>query len=168
VPEKYSYLIRPVIVLSRCPDDPEKTRITIVAHANPGGGVPQWASKTAVNALVPIEPFKLFHKINVNVKRNEPELRQRLQEAEMVSTLPDGRSPRPAGMALLGYACYWPNGGGMKEGGNPQASDVGKNEDGADMEQGAEGEREIEGEAADSSKNNDSINYPTHEYVESS
>ena len=55
-------------------------------------------------------------------------------------------------MAQLGYACYWPNEGGMKEGGNPQASDVGKNEDGSNMEQGADGEREIEDEAADSSK----------------
>ena len=35
----------------------------------------------------------------------------------MVSTLPGGRSPRPAGIAQLGYACFWPNGGGLIEGG---------------------------------------------------
>ena len=104
-------------VLSRCPDDPDKTSIALIAHANPGGGVPKWAAKTAVNALAPIEPFKLFQKINTCVQRNQPQLRQRLQEAEMVSSLPGGRSPRPAGMAQLGYACFWPNGGGIKEGG---------------------------------------------------
>jgi hypothetical protein len=104
-------------VLSRCPEDPSKTQIIIVAHANPGGGLPQWAAKTAVNALAPIEPFKLFHKINENVKRNQPQIRERLAEAEMVSNVPPGRTPRPGGMAQLGYACFWPKGGGIVEGG---------------------------------------------------
>lgn len=105
-----------LLVFERSPDDPEKTIIRIVAHANPGAGVPQWAKKTAVNALAPIEPFKLFHKINQNVKRSRPQLREKLEEVEMVgSTLPDGRSARPAGMAQLGYACFWPNGGGRFE-----------------------------------------------------
>jgi hypothetical protein len=107
--------IVPFAVLSRCPEDPSKTRITIIAHANPGGGLPKWAAKTAVNALAPIEPFKLFHKINENVKQNQPQLRERLKEAEMVSTMPPGRSPRPGGIAQLGYACYWPKGGGNIE-----------------------------------------------------
>ncbi|KAL3907485.1 MAG: hypothetical protein SGILL_008854 [Bacillariaceae sp.] len=123
------YALRGANFLSRDPEDRSKTRITIVAHANPGGGLPQWASKTAVNALAPIEPFKLFHKINENVKRQQPELREKLEEAEMVSTMPPGRSPRPAGMAQLGYACFWPKGGGNIEGGSmkqkppPSASD---------------------------------------------
>ena len=87
-----------------------------MAHANPGAGVPQWAVKTAVNALAPIEPFKLFHKINHNVNKSRPQLREKLEQVEMVgSTLPDGRSARPAGMAQLGYACFWPNGGGRCE-----------------------------------------------------
>ena len=102
-------------VISKCPDDPEKTTIAMVAHASPGGNVPQWAAKTAVNALTPIEPFKLFHKIDENVKYHRADLRERLAKAEMVS-LPGGRSPRPAGIAQIGYACFWPNGGGMKEG----------------------------------------------------
>jgi hypothetical protein len=102
-------------VISRDPDDPEKTIIAILAHANPGGNVPQWAAKTAVNALTPIEPFKLFHKIDQNVKRNQPQLRELMAQAEMVS-LPGGRSPRPAGIAQMGYACFWPNGGGLMEG----------------------------------------------------
>lgn len=104
-------------VFTRCPEDPEKTLIHLVAHANPGVGVPQWAAKTAVNALAPIEPFKMFNKINENVQRSRPQLRERLEQAEMVgSNLPNGRSPRPAGMAQLGYACFWPNGGGTYEG----------------------------------------------------
>jgi hypothetical protein len=100
------------IVISRSLDDPSKTQITIVAHANPGGGLPPWASKTAVNALAPIEPFKLFHKINEQVQRNQSELGERFKQAEMVSGVPPGRSRRPGGMAQLGYACFWPNGGG--------------------------------------------------------
>ena len=109
------------IVISRDPNDPEKTTIAILAHANPGGNVPQWASKTAVNALIPIEPFKLFHKINENVIRNQPQLRELMARAEMVS-LPGGRSPRPAGIAQMGYACFWPNGGGLMEGSEQQRS----------------------------------------------
>lgn len=31
-------------VISKDPNDPNKTRITILAHANPGGGLPQWVS----------------------------------------------------------------------------------------------------------------------------
>lgn len=127
-----------LLVLSRDPEDPSKTRITIIAHANPGGGLPQWAAKTAVNALAPIEPFKLFHKINENVKRHQPELRERLKEAEMVSTMPPGRSPRPGGIAQLGYACFWPNGGGNIEGGSmkqkPQLS-VSEDEEGGRLEE---------------------------------
>lgn len=95
--------------------------ITMISHAKPGGNVPGWATRTAVNALAPIEPFKIFHKINENVKRNQPKLRERLQEAEMVS-LPGGRSPRPAGIAQLGYACFWPNGGGLIDGGGQKTN----------------------------------------------
>jgi hypothetical protein len=31
-------------VISRDPTDPTKTRMAILAHADPGGGVPQWVS----------------------------------------------------------------------------------------------------------------------------
>lgn len=33
----------------------------------------------------------------------------------MVSSVP-GRSNHPAGLSQLGYACFWPKGGGLKEG----------------------------------------------------
>lgn len=34
------------VVISRDPADPNKTRVAILAHANPGGGIPQWVSAT--------------------------------------------------------------------------------------------------------------------------
>lgn len=110
------YALRGANFISRCPEDPSKTEITIVAHCRPGGGLPEWAAKTAVKALAPIEPFKLFHKINEQVIRNKYQLKERVKEAEeRGSTLPPGRSSRPGGFAQLGYACFWPNGGGKEE-----------------------------------------------------
>ena len=148
------------LVLSRCPDDPEKTVIYLVAHANPGGGVPQWAVKTAVNALAPIEPFKLFHKINENVQRNRPQLRERLLQAEMVgSNLPHGRSPRPAGMAQLGYACFWPNGGGVYEG---RVEPLATNDESTNLP-GGEGQEQSPGDTSISSN----IQSPSENLVES-
>lgn len=161
-----AYAIRGANFLSRCPEDPEKTTITIVAHANPGGNVPQWAAKTAVNALAPIEPFKLFHKINANVQRSRPQLRQRLQEAEMVSTLPSGRSPRPAGMAQLGYACFWPNGGGIKEGGTIPFSNSEESEESSSPSQGSKVSQPVNSEAAESA-DGDSSGSSTDDHVES-
>lgn len=69
------------------------------------------AAKTAINAVAPIEPFKLFHRIGENAKRIVPPL----EKTEMVNTL-TGRSGRPAGLSQLGYACFWPSGGGPMEG----------------------------------------------------
>lgn len=147
--------------------------ITMISHAKPGGNVPGWATKTAVNALAPIEPFKIFHKINESVKRNQPKLRERLQEAEMVS-LPGGRSPRPAGLAQLGYACFWPNGGGKIDGGG-QKSDISNketNNESSDpnLEQQQQPKEEQErGEIGDSSSEADTPEYSMkEEYAEAS
>jgi hypothetical protein len=113
------YALRGANFISRDPDDPEKTRIAMLAHGHPGD-VPKWACKTAVNTMAPSEPFKFFHKVNQNVQRRRLELDQRLDEmgmeTEMVSTPPGGPTRRPAGLAQLGYACFWPEGGGQKEG----------------------------------------------------
>jgi len=110
------YALRGVNILSRCSEDPSKTNIAIVAHANPGKGLPEWATKTAVNALAPIEPFKLFHKINEKVIHNQPQLKERIEEAKTMSTMsPSGKSSRPGGISQLGYACFWPDGGGKIE-----------------------------------------------------
>lgn len=104
------YFFCMLLVIMKHPDDPNKTKFALVAHANPGGDIPHWACKTAVNAIAPIEPFKLFHKINENVKRALPQL----ERTELVG-LP-GRSGKPGGLSQMGYACFWPNGGGLNEG----------------------------------------------------
>jgi hypothetical protein len=71
---------------------------------------------TAVNAVVQIEPFKLFHNINQGVSSyHEPSSSvSSSHQFATVTSLP-GRSNKPAGMAQMGYVCFWPNGGGLKE-----------------------------------------------------
>jgi len=50
------------------------------------------------------------------VIHNQPQLRERVEEAKTVSTMsPSGRSSRPGGISQLGYACFWPDGGGKIE-----------------------------------------------------
>jgi len=93
------------LVISKDPTDPNKTRMAILVHADPGGGVPQWAMKTAMNAVAPIEPFKLFYKIDERVAQ----FKSSSKTADFAS---QGRTERPAGLSQLGYACFWPNGGG--------------------------------------------------------
>jgi len=130
-----AYALRGINLIARHPTDPTKTQISLVAHANPGGNVPRWALKTAVNALAPIEPFKLFHKINENVSKHEQDLHggrwshmddggngdgavsgDHLATTASSTMNAENRMSRPAGMAQLGYACFWPNGGGKQEG----------------------------------------------------
>ena len=127
-----AYALRGANWIGRHPTDPEKTQVTLLAHANPGHDVPQWAMKTAIKSLVPIEPFKLFYKINVAVNSCREELAQKvrsLDQAEMVST-PSGMTRRPAGLAQLGYACFWPHGGGLEEGSSQSdSSDTQQDED---------------------------------------
>jgi len=91
------------------PDDETKTKIYLLAHADPGG-LPTWACKSAVSAVAPIEPFKLFHNIEECVKRRGPPP----QRSGFAAALP-GRSSRPAGISQMGYACFWPLGGGLRE-----------------------------------------------------
>jgi hypothetical protein len=122
-----------------------------------------------VNALVPIEPFKLFHRINENVKRIQPQLRERLQQAEMVSTLPPGRSPRPAGIAQMGYACFWPNGGGLKEGVSQKPTSPEQSTNSPEMEQLTEGATQMESEGNQSNSDlGNSVTYSGGDLVESS
>mmetsp|Transcript_13788 Transcript_13788/g.34650 ORF Transcript_13788/g.34650 Transcript_13788/m.34650 type:complete len:532 (+) Transcript_13788:259-1854(+) len=118
------YALRGANILSRDPEDPSKTKIDIIAHCRPGGGLPDWATKTAVKALAPIEPFKLFHKINDQVLRNANRLEKIVQESEQRgSNMPPGRSSKPGGFAQIGYACFWPNGGGKKEQADDSSAD---------------------------------------------
>ena len=125
-----AYAIRGANIISRDPDDPNKTRFCLLAHADPGGGLPQWACKSAVNAVVPIEPFKLMANIENLVKRvGAPPPR-----SSFATALP-GRSSRPAGVSQMGYACFWPAGGGLREEA-PQHGPLGQFEDEAEGEGG--------------------------------
>lgn len=116
------FALRGANFISKDPDDPNKTRFTMLSHANPGGGLPQWAMNTAVNAVVQIEPFKFFHNINDSIcsyqEESAAELLQQQHDLHSqtanVASIP-GRSDKPAGMAHLGFTCFWPNGGGLKE-----------------------------------------------------
>eukprot|EP00540_Astrosyne_radiata_P006952 CAMPEP_0116857338 /NCGR_PEP_ID=MMETSP0418-20121206/20488_1 /TAXON_ID=1158023 /ORGANISM="Astrosyne radiata, Strain 13vi08-1A" /LENGTH=459 /DNA_ID=CAMNT_0004490991 /DNA_START=13 /DNA_END=1392 /DNA_ORIENTATION=+ len=128
--EGRAYAIRGANFISPHPDDPDKTQFALVAHANPGD-LPQWLCEKAVNWLAPVEPFKLFHKINANVIRAGTDL----ERTAVVSSTP-GRSGKPAGLSQMGYACFWPEGGGSDESSRPepiqsQASENAQNSDGA-------------------------------------
>lgn len=119
-----AYALRGANFLSRHPDDPNnKTRIAMLAHASPGPDIPHWASKTAVKALIPIEPFKLFQRINAGVAEHRQELEQALLPSTEVK-MDGGRSARPVGIAQMGYACFWPHGGGLFEDGGGGISSV--------------------------------------------
>lgn len=108
--------------ISPDPSDPKnKTILTLIAHADPGGGLPNWATKTAVNALAPIEPFKLYFNLNkavqsypYNPPSNSNDDQGALANTDFVSsTTSPRRSAKPGGLSQLGYACFWPNGGGL-------------------------------------------------------
>ena len=114
--EADAFALRGATFIGRDPDDPEKTRISMLTHASPGDDVPNWACRTAVTALAPIEPFKLFYHINEGVQKCRPELAPDPHDTELVGM--PGRISRPAGFGFLGWAAFWPNGGGTKEGFN--------------------------------------------------
>ena len=59
------------------------------------------AMKTAINAVAPIEPFKLFYKIEKGV------IAKSIKADHYDET--DFHQNRPAGLSQLGYACFWPN-----------------------------------------------------------
>ena len=65
-----------------------------------------------MNAVAPIEPYKLFAKINQNLAKSKPELEKlKLERAERASV--PGRSSQPVGFASIGFAGFWPEGGGL-------------------------------------------------------
>ena len=70
------------------------------------------AVKTAVGAITPLEPFKLWHSIGENVRKAKLEIEKlKLERMEQVSV--PGRSNQGVGIAQIGFACFWPNGGGL-------------------------------------------------------
>jgi len=100
------FALRGANFISKDPDDPSKTRITMLSHANPGG-LPQWAMNSVVNAVAHVEPFKFFYHINNGVCNY-------YQDESRPQYIHDS-SNKPAGIAHLGFACFWPNGAGLKE-----------------------------------------------------
>jgi hypothetical protein len=126
--------LRGANIISKDPSDPDnKTIFTLIAHADPGGGLPKWACKTAVNAVAPIEPFKLYYNLNQAVQNfsytpppanddaEDDHGDTRTDFVSAHSSYPhgqeeeEGRSRKPGGCSQLGYACFWPNGGGLEE-----------------------------------------------------
>jgi len=114
--------LRGANLISPHPDDPlKKTCFTFLALADPGGDLPPWAMKAAVNAVAPIEPFKLYYKLRTALKSYKPKtthtelLLSTSKEDNVASASASGRSSKPAGLAQLGYACFWPKGGGLQE-----------------------------------------------------
>ena len=85
----------------------------MLAHCNCGDDIPEWAVRTAVGVLAPIKPFEIIHRIRVGVERSHNELLQ-LEQQEARKEI-GGRCNRPAGIAQMGYACFWPKGGGIVE-----------------------------------------------------
>jgi len=107
-----AYALRGANFLSRDPNDPNITRFAILAHGNPGGDLPAWACKAAANACLPIEPFKLFYNIETGIKRK---IQAENNEQVISSSTRTRGAYRPGGLSQLGYACFWPNGGGLKD-----------------------------------------------------
>lgn len=136
------FALRGANFISKDPDDPNhKTRITMLSHANPGGGLPSWAMNTAVNGVVQVEPFKFFHNINESICNYQETAKAQSKMSTVGST--KGRSKNPAGIAHLGFTCFWPNGGGLREGDNTHTNhlqqdiwteDDGYNDDDEDYE----------------------------------
>lgn len=124
-----AYALRGANFLSRDPADPNKTRFAILAHGDPGGNLPLWASKAAVNAVAPIEPFKLFHNIRNGVAKARSSSSSTTSSAASPVSVTGGRSSRPGGLSQLGYACFWPNGGGQIESGGGGAEPSTPNDD---------------------------------------
>lgn len=65
--------------------------------------------KKTINALAPIEPYKLFHKIESGAQK------QQIPPPTKFTSSGSGRSGKPGGLSQLGYACFWPQGGGLEE-----------------------------------------------------
>ena len=64
------------------------------------------AMKTAINAVAPIEPFKLFYKIDKGVNTWAKKLMNTDQAEEDTGGI---IRLRAAGLSQLGYACFWPH-----------------------------------------------------------
>jgi hypothetical protein len=112
-----AYALRGATYISKDPICPaEKTRIILLAHCNCGEDIPEWAVRTAVGILAPIKPFEIIYRISLGVKRAQQDWAKDLKAPKAkVHSLKRGRSSCPAGIAQMGFACFWPKGGGLIE-----------------------------------------------------
>lgn len=114
-----AFNLRGATYISRCPDFPsERTKLIMLSHCNCGQDMPEWSIRTAVSVLAPIKPFEIIHRITIGIlqAREELEIAEKKESTKSttISTPSDTvRSSRPAGMAQMGYACFWPEGGGI-------------------------------------------------------
>ena len=115
-----AFSLRGATYISKCLDYPnERTKIVMLSHCNCGRDVPEWAVRAAVGVLAPVKPFEIIYRIDLGIRRAREELERREKISRATSmamtgtTSFAGRSCRPAGMAQMGYACFWPEGGGL-------------------------------------------------------
>jgi hypothetical protein len=115
-----AFSLRGATYISRCPDFPKtRTKIVMLSHCNCGRDIPEWAVRAAVGVLAPIKPFEIIHRIDVGIRNAREELKKAETESTTSTTrasFDPGRSSQPAGMAQMGYACFWPEGGGLVDG----------------------------------------------------
>ena len=118
-----AYTLRGATYIRKDPNYPQdKTQLVMLAHCNCGDDIPEWAVRSAVKVLAPIKPFEIVHRIRVGVAKAQKELmmlheddeKKRRKRRQKEKAKP--RSNRPAGMAQMGCACFWPKGGGIVEG----------------------------------------------------
>mmetsp|Transcript_61253 Transcript_61253/g.72722 ORF Transcript_61253/g.72722 Transcript_61253/m.72722 type:complete len:620 (+) Transcript_61253:169-2028(+) len=105
-----AYALRGANVISQAKGNKNQTTFQLLAQADPGGGLPAWAVKTAINTLVPIEPFKLMHRIEKGANSvTIPDETAGDVQTTFVSNMEglSGVGIR-GGLSQLGYACFWP------------------------------------------------------------
>lgn len=104
--------LRGANIISRHPEYNDKTLLALITHASTGGNIPKWSIRTIVKTIAPIEPFKLCYKIEKRVQASMAAKQE--AKVKMTSSSPT-KGCRPGGLSQLGYACFWPEGGGLVE-----------------------------------------------------
>jgi hypothetical protein len=77
------------------PHGPNHTACALLAHADPGRGLPEWGMKAAVGALVSVEPFRYFFRMGEGARQ--------AGEAGIEAVKKRGK----VGLSQLGYAGFW-------------------------------------------------------------
>jgi len=78
------------------PWGPNHTAMALLAHADPGRGIPEWGVKAAVSTLSSCEPFRYFWRLGMNAK-----------EFASGGVMVGGEGRARIGLSQLGYAGFW-------------------------------------------------------------